>query len=327
MNWTLESLQSMIKDEVEESLSLDYKAAASLSKSDGKKAEITKDVSSFTNSAGGTIIYGIKEHDEPAKKHRPDRIDAVDRSQYSKEWLEQVINNIRPRIDNITIHPVPVSTNGPEVVYVVEIPQSSTAHQATDLRYYKRFNFESVPMYDHEIRDVMGRGQHPRISLDFEVVAETHYDSLLSGVRLPSSDSVSKEDQFHLKARAKNSGTSYAKFVNAIILLPSRIIRHRGLISQKEIEANLTSIREIFADNTQRDVVGMNMGYPQYGPRRYAPILPKLSMLLDEIELIAEFDKHDLSDLSIAWTVYADNAPEVSGKVLLRDIPIIDKRD
>jgi hypothetical protein len=48
--------------------------------------------------------------------------------------------------------------SGPnDVAYVVEIPQSETAHPALDNRYYKRFNFESVPMADHEIRDVMHR--------------------------------------------------------------------------------------------------------------------------------------------------------------------------
>ena len=40
---------------------------------------------------------------------------------------------------------------------VVEIPKSLTAHQARDLRYYRRYNFESVAMVDYEIRDVMNR--------------------------------------------------------------------------------------------------------------------------------------------------------------------------
>ncbi|MEM7799577.1 MAG: hypothetical protein AAF633_10335, partial [Chloroflexota bacterium] len=30
-------------------------------------------------------------------------------------------------------------------------------------RYYKRFNFESVPMEDYEIRDVLNRDSHPRV--------------------------------------------------------------------------------------------------------------------------------------------------------------------
>ena len=53
-------LLALISAGVEESAALDYKRADSLNKRDDKKkTEITKDVSSFANSAGGTIIYGI----------------------------------------------------------------------------------------------------------------------------------------------------------------------------------------------------------------------------------------------------------------------------
>ena len=112
--------------------------------SDGKKTEITKDVSAMANSAGGLIIYGIREFDDKAKRHLPEKIDPIDRTLFSREWLEQVINNIRPRIDKLRITPVPVDPNAHpnSVVYVVEIPRSITAHQDSDLRYYRRYNFQ-----------------------------------------------------------------------------------------------------------------------------------------------------------------------------------------
>ena len=60
-NWDESKLNSYIDNAVEEGPELEYKASGSLRKQEGKKTEITKDVSSFANSAGGTIIYGIKE--------------------------------------------------------------------------------------------------------------------------------------------------------------------------------------------------------------------------------------------------------------------------
>ncbi|MCH8878207.1 MAG: ATP-binding protein [Chloroflexi bacterium] len=126
--WDQPQVQQYIDDEIEESLTLEYKAAGALGKSDGKKTEITKDVSSFANSSGGILIYGVKEYDEPDKRHLPEKVDGVDRSQFSKEWLEQVINNIRPRVDELTINPVDLDTGTNDVVYVVEIPQSTNAH-------------------------------------------------------------------------------------------------------------------------------------------------------------------------------------------------------
>jgi len=327
MNWTLESLLLMITDEVEESLSLDYKAAAALYKSDGKKkSEITKDVSSFANSAGGTIIYGMKEYDQPDKKHRPEKLDPVDRSHYSKEWLEHVINNIRPRIDNVTIHPVPIGNKATEVVYVVEIPQSTTAHQAVDLRYYKRFNFESVPMYDHEIRDVMARSQHPLITLCFDIVAKTQRYTNAFGISLPVLGPPSFHDTFDLNIWARNVGNKYAQFVNAVLLIPLNILIAEDTSSKKQVEKDGTIYVEISVDNIHRDVVDMHMGYPKYGPGHHVPILPRLSRKLDDISLTEDFTNIELGDLSIEWSVYADNAPPVSDKVAIRDIPIEDRR-
>jgi hypothetical protein len=51
------------------------------------------------------------------------------------------------------------SKGADKVAYVVQIAQASSRapHQANDYRYYKRFNFESTPMEDYEVRDLMRR--------------------------------------------------------------------------------------------------------------------------------------------------------------------------
>ena len=50
--WDQARVQQYIDDGVEESLNLDYKAAGALAKTDGKRKEITKDVSAMANSEG-----------------------------------------------------------------------------------------------------------------------------------------------------------------------------------------------------------------------------------------------------------------------------------
>jgi hypothetical protein len=169
-HWNQARIQQYINDEIEESVTLDYKAAGSLGKRDGKKGEISKDVSAMANAAGGTIIYGVSEYQEPEKGHLPQKIDPVDRTMFSKEWLEQVINsNVHPKIEGLVIHPVDISSSTSAAVYVVEVPQSTVAHQARDFRYYKRYNFESVPMLDYEINDVRNRRTTVQILVTFEV--------------------------------------------------------------------------------------------------------------------------------------------------------------
>ncbi len=165
--WNQARLQQYIDGRVEESSTLEYKSAGALDVTDAKKIEITKDVSAMANAAGGIIIYGIQEHGGTSSRHLPDRIDPIDRRQFSKEWLEQVINTIEPRISGFKVHPIEIDGDPLRVVYAVEVPKSTTAHQARDQRYYRRYNFERLPMHDHEIRDVMNRASTPDVHVTF----------------------------------------------------------------------------------------------------------------------------------------------------------------
>ena len=88
VQWDEARLQALISDQIEESDQLEYKGAMSLQKSGNYSNEICKDVSSFANAGGGTIIYGIKEFDESSRKHLPERLDPVDRVEFTREWLD-----------------------------------------------------------------------------------------------------------------------------------------------------------------------------------------------------------------------------------------------
>lgn len=171
-NYTEDELKRLVTDGVEENIHLDYKGPGSLAKTDSKRDEIGKDISAFANSDGGVIVYGVREFDIAEKRHLPERVDAVNRTEFSKEWLEQVINSrVRPKIPDLIIRPIDIPSVVNGVVYVVEIPKSHTPHQSADKRYYKRFNFESVPMEDYEINDIRNRKQYykPLILIDYEI--------------------------------------------------------------------------------------------------------------------------------------------------------------
>jgi hypothetical protein len=159
--WTETYLNELIVMGVRESLTLDYKRCDALQRKDGKIREISKDVSAFANSAGGTIVYGIIE-DKNVPTGFDDGLDPA--GDINKEWLEQVItSNIQQRIDGVRIHVVDLPTFKPSrSALIVFVPQSKRApHMANDYRYYKRYNFESVPMEDYEVRDVSRRQEGP----------------------------------------------------------------------------------------------------------------------------------------------------------------------
>ena len=162
--WTKQRLEQMIADGIEERSSLDYKRADSLAKTDGKKTEVTKDFPrSRTQVAASLFTASLSSRMSRANTFPNVLTQFAEQTEISKEWLDQVIQSIQPRIEGVVIHPVTISDTDNTVCYVVEVPQSHTAHIARDHRYHKRHNFTTAQMEDYEVRDVMNRRTHPKI--------------------------------------------------------------------------------------------------------------------------------------------------------------------
>lgn len=276
-------------------MTLEYKSAEALGRSDYQKKEITKDVSAMANSAGGLLIYGIREYSENDKRHLPEKFVPVDRTEFPREWIEQIINSIRPRIDGIFIHSVQLASGENDVVYIVEIPQSNTAHQANNHRYYKRFNFQSVPMEDYEIRDVIFREQLPDVVVRFLVEL--------------------KENEQNLIIQAKNLGSAYARYVACFVDVPvktlvnidnKRSIKDGG----KYYRHRLTNLNQEYADETFR---------------ANFPLLRNMTMSW-KIPLKEDFNELRESKWKIKWKVYADNALPKESKISFDEIDIVDLR-
>ncbi|MHB8181315.1 MAG: AlbA family DNA-binding domain-containing protein [Acidithiobacillus ferrivorans] len=206
--WDEAKLKTLIQNQIRESLTLEYKEAGALWKSDGKKREISKDVSSFANSAGGVIIYGIKEDD-----HLPVSIDGIDPSQISREWLDQVISsNIRRKIDGLRINQVMLSDQ--KVTYVVVIPQSGRApHMANDNRYYKRSNCRSVPMEEYEVRDVANRASGPHLVINMWLESE----------KISFKENEILSQPFQIRANVSNNNVDVAEHAIFHICADSRL--------------------------------------------------------------------------------------------------------
>lgn len=293
--WDEVEIQQYINNLVEESSALEYKAADSLGRSDGKKTEVTKDVSAMANAAGGIIIYGLREYNDPTKKHLAERLDAVDRTQFSKEWLEQVINNIRPHITGVVIHPVNLSSGVNDVAYVVEIPQSNTAHQATDFRYYRRFNFQSVPMENYEIRDVMNRTTTPDISVEF---------------RHRRGQITTYEHHYRLEIFVKNLGRQVINHFQLEFSFPS-IVKNDHLSFKDKENIDLRSngrgdhliiyrSKMVLFPNEERDI-GLEMIW-DYEVNR------EIYGKLRDLEMRG-------SPATVVWTLYADNMTPKRGTI------------
>lgn len=315
----IDYLNQLIANGVEENSELEYKAAAALQRDDKKMTEASKDVCAFANSNGGVLIYGISE--DRTNRHLPGNIDPIDRKVVTKEWLEQILNvRIRPRIHGIKIHVVTIADE--QVVYILEIPKSETAHQADDRKYYRRHNFTIEAMYDHEIRDIMNRQKAPQIKIHFDVTKKPNI------LIAPRGEQVLHQQRpilYFLNVHIQNVGKLYATYINIVLTLPERIIEFM-------CDEGYNRTVQISLDNKVRDetetpddnrpaffAIGHTEKPKQYGPPRNEPLLPGMQMTLKSfpiyVEHVAEVD-------AISWTLYADNAEPQTGTEMFHQIEI-----
>ena len=209
--YTPADIQSLIDNNVEESIHLDFKASQALEKTEKKKDEIAKDVSAFANSDGGVIVYGVNE-----KNHCADSISYIDGNTITKEWLEQVINSkINKRIVGVQIFPVRFGDKIAQTVYVVKIPRSDNVpHMSSDRRYYRRYNFVSVPMEEYEVRDAVLRTKKTNLQITtyYLVFREESLDNEMLS--------------FSYGVGIKNVGNQVERFfkVNTFIEVPKEIL-------------------------------------------------------------------------------------------------------
>lgn len=262
MNWTIIDLKNLIETQAKESLNLEFKASDALSNTDKNKNELSKDISAFANSAGGTIIYGMVEQSNVAS-----RLDnGLDPTITTKEWIEQIINStIMQKIDGIVIHQVALNSLDGNVIYVIEIPQSYRApHQAFDKKFYKRYNFQSIPMEEYEVRDIFRRSESPDLRLSFEILENEVVFHSSSEESLPS-------NSIGLKIRIHNEGESPAEYAFLRIKVDNRLI----LKTSSEIQS--VGIEKIQVANT---VVKLNVLIMKWAIPYQMPIFKGLPYLI-----------------------------------------------
>ena len=156
-----EDLQAWVKrlvdDVVEEGPRLDYKEIQALDKP-SERREVAKDISSFANEVGGTVLYGIPEKRTVDGRPIPSKPYGITPLPNFESRVENVlVDSIRPTLPEWRIRSIVVSQRPKKVVYLAWVPESWVGvHMVEgygDNRYYRRGQYRAVPMTERELHD------------------------------------------------------------------------------------------------------------------------------------------------------------------------------
>lgn len=155
-------INSWIRGKNPESIYLDYKRDFTFS-TEKEKIEIAKDISSFANTEGGCLIYGVDE-ERIDKKSAP-----IPKDDYGMLSIEKSISDleniltsiITPPLPELRIRQIKLLHDQEKFIYFIWHPKSWVApHMVSGFkhaRYYKRGNFKTEPMLEHEVEALYQR--------------------------------------------------------------------------------------------------------------------------------------------------------------------------
>ncbi len=158
---TYQDVLDLITRREEESFLLDYKREINYI-SPGDKKELCKDVSSFANSKGGVLIYGIEEVKGSSPPKPKADIPPIGVENLNLGAIESIISNgIYPRV-GFEINPVRIDSSTKFILIIGVAASYNAPHMVIskgDFRYYKRGNYESEVMNEADVRELYRRSE------------------------------------------------------------------------------------------------------------------------------------------------------------------------
>ena len=187
-----------------------------------KKRELAKDIVSFANEVGGTLIYGVPEaHTDPRRAPTPERPYGIDPIPGLEQDLENIfVSVVTPLLPEYRILEVELSEYSGKVCYVVWTPESWIGPHMVegygDGRFYRRGQFRTVTMSERDV--------------------EERYRRRLS-MRNAANEFIASEDALHFRRLYGRAQAKTTLMVTHLLLMPNRVVFNETRV-KKWLEEN-----------------------------------------------------------------------------------------
>ncbi|PIY06217.1 MAG: hypothetical protein COZ21_03125 [Bacteroidetes bacterium CG_4_10_14_3_um_filter_31_20] len=210
ITYNYEYVKSFVLNKIKCSNNLDFCDSKTLIPGNEKKEQwLTKYISAFANSGGGTIIFGIKK-----ERNKAVEFDFLNLTNVTSFWLKNLIENeISPKIENIEISEIISENNQKKGVLVLKIPKSLyRPHMASDNRYYFRTGNKTELMLE----------QHVREMYNVASVSNMEFIGIVNTQGVPSLENGKILNvNFYPKFLIKNAGSAIEKHFKFELWIPS----------------------------------------------------------------------------------------------------------
>jgi hypothetical protein len=243
-------------------------------------------------------------------------------------------DGVSPRIAGLRVIPIPVSGDEGKVVFVIQIPQGTTAHQAVrQCIYYGRSEFEARPLQDRDVRLRMERSRAPRLELNVQTAKR---------LRLLTDEEERQKAAFVRFRAAAATEEEIAEAVARALALPvydhSAIqsalgIKNVGEVTVREFALEVTptfprgfwvgpgverDAKDMPRDDSPARVIQVETNSRLF-PGQVKPLSrPKEAAI--SLLFLWNKDRSTISDsCRLTWHAYLDNASPIEGEILLAE--------
>jgi len=314
--WTEPDVQDLIGQH--ESIRREFKSGVMFDRDpeSGWVSNLSKAISALANTEGGELILGVAE--EPKSRPRVvSRIDGVPTT-IAPERLQQLLEgNVYPYLPGMRVLRVRLSPLPERVVFVIQVPQGTTAYQANDGRYYGRSEFEAKHLPDHEIRLRMSRGKVARATVRLrlrrvifgaakEAELRTKHAPAIDAIRTDAADAVRRFPELLelMEARCHPDEITF----DLVLRNDSELT-----IRQPALELREERSQQLFDGWTVRGT-----SLPSRLEMRDEVIYPGDEREITGSECTLQCKRDAvlaLRDYLVRWKVFLDNSPPSSGEI------------